>query len=250
MERARFSKAKVSAFGSTRSAAAYLVELSIVVAAYIGLAEAALMLPAITPAATPLWPPTGFALALMLLRGYRIWPAILVGCLSPYLIGGRSLIESGSVGIGTVLAAFAGTWLINRWSNGHQTLVTPAGVSKFAIISFAPTTINSSTMALAGFILANELSFSDSVVTWITWWLADAAGTILMTPVILLWAVMRLRIFSRWDLLEAIAVLIVVAVIGIVAYSPLIGSIRIGDPLELLLPYRTLLGFLALLPLM
>ncbi|HKO71659.1 MAG TPA: ATP-binding protein, partial [Bradyrhizobium sp.] len=33
-------------------------------------------------------------------------------------------------------------------------------------------------------------------------------------------------------------------------YSPLIGSIRIGDPLDLLLPYRTLLGFLALLPLM
>ena len=250
MERARFSKAKVSAFGSARSAAAYLVELSIVVAAYIGLAEAALMLPAINPAATPLWPPTGLALALMLLRGYRIWPAILVGCLSPYLIGGRSLIESGSVGIGTVLAAFAGTWLINRWSNGHQTLVTPSGVAKFAIISFAPTTIISSTMALAGFILANELSFSDSVVTWITWWLADAAGTILITPVILLWAVMRLRIFSRWDLLEAIAIFIVVAVIGIVAYSPLIGSIRIGDPLDLLLPYRTLLGFLALLPLM
>ena len=125
MERARFGKAKISAFGSARSAATYLVELSIVAASYIGLAGSALLLPAINPAATPLWPPTGFALALVLLRGYRIWPAILVGSLSPYLMADRSLLELGSVGIGTLLAAFAGTWLISRWSNGPRRLVPP-----------------------------------------------------------------------------------------------------------------------------
>ena len=250
MERARFSRAKVSAFGSARGAATYFIELSIIVASYIGLAEAALLIPAINPAATPLWPPTGFALALMLLRGYRIWPAVLIGCLSPYFIGGRSLTDSGSVGISTLVAAFAGTWLINRWSNGHQTLVTPSGVAKFAIISFAPTTMISSGIALAGFIISNELSPSDSVVTWVTWWLADATATIIITPVILLWAVMRLRIFSKWDLLEAVAVFIVVAVIGLGAYSPLIGSIPMSDRLDVLLPYRSLLGFLVLLPLM
>src|SRR5213076_1502004 len=122
MERAWFGKAEISAFGSARSAAIYLIELSIVAAGYIGLAGSALLLPAINPAATPLWPPTGFALALVLLRGYRIWPAILVGSLSPYLLtAGRSLLELGSVGISTLLAAFAGTWLISRWSNGRQT---------------------------------------------------------------------------------------------------------------------------------
>ena len=121
MERARFGKAKISSFGSARSAATYLVELSIVAASYIGLAESALWLPAINPATTPLWPPTGFALALVLLRGYRIWPAILVGSLTPCLMAGRPLLALGSVGISTLLAAFAGTWLISRKSNGHQT---------------------------------------------------------------------------------------------------------------------------------
>ena len=250
MERARFGKAKISAFGSARSAATYLVELSIVAASYIGLAESALLLPAINPAATPLWPPTGFALALVLLRGYRIWPAILVGSLSPYLMAGRSLLELGSVGIGTLLAAFAGTWLIGRWSNGHQTFGTPSGIAKFAIISFAPTTMISSTIALAGFILANKPGFSDSVVTWLTWWLADAAGTLVIAPVVVLWAMMPLRSFSKWNLLESVAVSILVSVIGIVAYSPLIGSNLISNDLNVLLPYRSLLGFLVLLPLM
>src|ERR1700676_2091628 len=250
MERARFGKAKISVFGSARSAATYLVELSIVVASYIGLAESALLLPAINPAATPLWPPTGFALALVLLRGYRIWPAILVGSLSPYLMAGRSLLELGSVGISTLLAAFAGTWLISRWSNGHQTFGTPSSIAKFAIISFAPTTIISSTIALAGFILANKLSFSDSVVTWLTWWLADAAGTLVIASVVVLWAMMPLRRFSKWNLLESVAVSILVSVIGIVAYSPLISSNLISNNLAVLLPYRSLLGFLVLLPLM
>src|SRR6476620_4509455 len=250
MERARFGKAKISSFGSVRSAATYLVELSIVAASYIGLAESALLLPAINPAGTPLWPPTGFALALVLLRGYRIWPAILVGSLSPYLMAGRSLAESGSVGIGTLLAAFAGTWLISRWSNGHQTFGTPSSIAKFAIISFAPTTMISSTIALAAFILANKPGFSDSVGTWLTWWLADAAGTLVIAPVVVLWAMMPLRTFSKWNLLESVAVSILVSVIGIAAYSPLIGSNLISDDLNVLLPYRSLLRFLVLLPLM
>src|SRR3979409_597908 len=106
MERARFGKAKISAFGSARSAATYVAEISIVAASYIGLAEAALLLPTINPASPPLRPTTGFALSLVLLRGYRIWPAILVGSLSPYLMAGRSLLELGSDGISTLLAAF------------------------------------------------------------------------------------------------------------------------------------------------
>jgi PAS domain S-box-containing protein len=251
MERARFGKAKIFAFGSGRSAATYLVELLIVAAIYISLAESAQLLPAINPAATPLWPPTGFALALVLLGGYRIWPAILVGAVSPYLMAGRSLLEVGSVGISTLLAAFAGTWLISRWSNGHQTFGTPSGIAKFAIISFAPTTMISSAIVLAGFILANNPGLSDSVVTWLTWWLADAAGTLVIAPVVVLWTMMPLRSSSKWkNLLESIAVSALVSIIGIVAYSPLIGSDIISNDLNVLLPYRSLLGFLVLLPMM
>jgi len=178
MERAGFGA--FSASRSASSAATYFLELSLIATSYIGLAESARLLPAMNPAATPWWPPIGFALALVLLGGYRIWPAILVGSVS-YIKAGRSLPEFGSGGIGTLLAAFAEAWLIGRWSNGRQTFDTPSGVAKFAIICFAPTTMIGSTIVLAGFILANKLSFSASVVTWLTWWLSDAAGALLIT---------------------------------------------------------------------
>jgi len=243
-------KAKTSAVGSAGSAATYLAGLSIIVASYFGLAESALLLPAINPATTPLWPPTGFALALVLLGGYRVWPAILVGPVSPYLMAGRSPFECGSVGIGTLLAALAGTWLIVRFSNGRQTFDNPSGIAKFAVICFAPTAIISSTIVLAGFILADKLDYSDAAVAWPTWWLADAVGTVVIAPVIVLWATISLRSASKWVLLESAVVSILVSFIGIVAYSPLIGSNLISDDLNVVLPHRSLLGFLVLLPLM
>jgi PAS domain S-box-containing protein len=250
MERARFGKAKIFAFGNARSAATYLVEILIVAAIFGGLAESARFLPAINPTATPLWPPTGLPLTLILLRGYRIWPAILVGAVSPYLMADRSFLELGFIGIGTLLAALTGTWLTSRWSNGYQTFATPSGIVKFAIISFAPTTMISSTIVTVGFILANEPSFFDSVVAWLTWWLADAAGALVIAPVVMLWATMPLRTSSKWNVLESIAISALVSIIGIVAYSPLIGSDLVGNDLNVLLPYRHLLGFLVLLPLM
>jgi PAS domain S-box-containing protein len=249
MERAGFGEARIFAFGSARSAATHLVEILIVAAIYGGLAESTRIIPAINPTATPLWPPTGLALALVLLRGYRIWPAILVGAVSPYLMADRSLLELGFIGIGTLLAAFAGRWLIGRWSSGYQTFATPSGIVKFAIISFAPSAMISSTIAMVGLSLASEPNVSNSDIAWLTWWLADAAGALVITPVVVLWARIPLRTSSKWAVLESIAVSAVAGIIGIVAYGRLIGS-DVFNGLNVLLPYRSLLGFLVLLPLM
>ena len=250
MEKAGVGEAKIPAFRSVPSAATYLLELLIVAASYIGLAESALVLPSINPAATPLWPPTGFALALVLLRGYRIWPAILVGSFVSYFTATRSLLESGSIVIGTLLAVLVGAWLIRRWSNGHKTFATPSKIAKFVLISFAPTALISSTIVLGGFILANKVSFSDSVITWITWWIADTTGTLIIAPVVVLWATTPLRPFSKWNLFETVTVFVLAGAIGIIAYTPLIGGELISSDPTGLLTHRSLFGFLVLLPLM
>ncbi len=250
MAKAGVRQAKILALRSVPSAATYLFELLIVAGSYIGLAESALLLPSINPAAIPLWPPTGFALALVLLRGYRIWPAILVGSFYSYLLAAPSLLESGSIVIGTLLAALVGAWLIRPWSNGHKTFATPSNIGKFALISFAPTAMISSTATLAGSILANNVSLGSSFATWVVWWLADATGILIVTPVVVLWAITPLRSISKWNLLETVVVIILATAIGVTAYSPLFGSDFISSNLNGLLPYRSLVGFLVLLPLM
>src|SRR5271156_3247652 len=155
-------------------AAAYTLELIVIATAYFGLALSGLLVPWINPTATPLWPPTGLALALMLIRGYRIWPAILVGAFFSTVVDGGALSEAACIALGTPIAALAGAWLIDRWSHGRDTLATPLGVAKFAVIAFAPTAMISPPMATVGLVLASDVGLASPVAKWTARWLADA----------------------------------------------------------------------------
>ena len=68
-------------------------------------------------------------------------------------------------------------------------------------------------------------------VTGATWWLADAAATLIIAPVIVLWATTPLRPFFKWGSLETVAVFILSIAIGVIAYSPLIGNDLISNNL-------------------
>ena len=253
MTRAGTGEASLPVLGGVLNVVDYAFELVIIAASYFSLSEAALLLPPINPAATPLWPPTGVALGLVLLRGYRVWPAILLGVFFPYAVsvinsGAASanlLLEPTAIAIGTTLAAVVGAWLINRWSYGSKTFATAPRIAKFTLIAIAPTAMISSAIAVAGLVVANDFGFADAVHTWTRWWLADAAGVVIIAPVIVLWATTPLRPVSGSSALETTAIIVAAAAIGVVAYSPAIG----GD-LNGLLPYRGMPGFLILLPLM
>jgi integral membrane sensor domain MASE1 len=68
-------------YGATgvRISAIYIIELAAIAFIYFWLVKLGLALASINPSASPVWPPTGFALAILLLRGYGVWPAIFVG---------------------------------------------------------------------------------------------------------------------------------------------------------------------------
>jgi PAS domain S-box-containing protein len=250
MTRAGTGGARFPSFSATLSAS-YLLELAIIAASYFGFAKTALLVPAINATAMPLWPPTGVALSVILLRGDRVWPAILIGSIFATAITSSpmALLDLDSNAIATMVAALAGAWLINRWSQGYKTLASPLNVARFALISFAPTAVISSGIAIAAPVLTNALGFANSPVisigTWAKWWLTDAAGIVIIAPVILLWAMTPLRRFLESSIMEAAVIIVVASAIGAVAYSPIIGG-DLNDPL----PNRDIFGFLILLPLM
>ena len=108
------------------NAAAYALELVIVAAGYVGLAATELLLPSLNPTATPLWPPTGFALALILLERFSHLAGHSVGII---FLWRHRLAHFFGAGLWRSrhahCAAAAGAWLINRWSNGRKTFETP-----------------------------------------------------------------------------------------------------------------------------
>src|SRR2546428_999452 len=97
----------------------YVVELTGIAVIYVGLAKLSLALASIHPSATPIWPPTGYALAVVLLRGYRVSPAIFLGALVANVTTAGSVGTSLAIAIGNTLESLVGAYLINRWSDGR-----------------------------------------------------------------------------------------------------------------------------------
>ncbi|MGA8695841.1 MAG: MASE1 domain-containing protein [Xanthobacteraceae bacterium] len=222
----------------------YGLEIAIVAIVYIGVARTSLLVPAAVQ--TPLWPPTGMALAIILLRGYRIWPAVLIGSFSATVITTGVLTAQGpAIAIGTTLAALAGARVINYWSYGTKTFFTPLGIARFVLIAFVPTAMLSTAGAISGQLFNTELDFNALAVTTAIWWLTDAVGSVIIAPVIVLWATTPLRTSAKLDLAETAGIILAAATVGAIAFLPVT-----IESLKVLLPYQSVCGFLILLPLM
>src|SRR5262245_61281175 len=84
---------------------------------YFALAKGGLALASINPSATPIWPPTGFALAAVLLWGYRAWPAIFAAAVIANATTAGSIATAIAIATGNSLEAVVGAFFINRCSN-------------------------------------------------------------------------------------------------------------------------------------
>lgn len=218
----------------------YAGDLVAIGAIYFALAKGGLALASIHPSATPIWPPTGVALAAVLLRGYRIWPAIFAAAMVANATTAGSVATSMGIATGNSLEAVAGAYLINRWSGGCNTFSTPNSVAKFVLICVVIATPMSASIGLTSLATVGYIEPKNFADAWITWWLGDATGALVITPVIVLWAAGHHYAFSRNEFLETVSVLATAAVVGLIAFSPLIEQTPGRDPL----------GFLAILPML
>lgn len=151
-----------------------------------------------------------------------------------------SVATSMGIATGNSLEAVAGAYLINRWSGGCNTFSTPNSVAKFALICVVVATPISASIGLTSLATAGYIEPKNFADAWITWWLGDATGALVITPVVVLWAAGHHYAFSRNEFLETVSVLATAAVVGLIAFSPLIEQTPGRDPL----------GFLAILPML
>jgi two-component sensor histidine kinase len=212
-------------------------------AAYIGIglgyfafAKAGLMLASINPSATPVWPPTGLAVASILLLGPRIGPAIFAAAWLANQTTTGDPASSLAIAFGNTLEALVAGMLIGRWAGGASSFEAPASVLRFIGICLAIATPISATIGVSS-LLASGLADAAMVpAIWTTWWLGDFAGALIVAPAVVLWT--RLGSGRAPDLEEA-SVYVASVLIGIVAFSPLFEQTIV----------RGALAFLAVLPL-
>ena len=86
--------------------------IGILTVVYFTAARFGLSLAAMHKSVSLVWPPTGIALAAVLLFGYRIWPGIALGAFLVNASTGVGLAVSAAIATGNTLEALAGAYLL------------------------------------------------------------------------------------------------------------------------------------------
>jgi len=82
--------------------------------------------------------------------------------------------------------------------------------------------------------LGGHASWSRFGEIWLTWWLGDMAGALVVTPALFLWAADRTRRLTRPGAIELALVLVSVALVGGFVFNGLAPARMSGYPLEFL----------------
>jgi len=164
------------------------VAIPLVAIAYAGVAAISLAL-AIPPGyASAIWPPAGIALAAWLAFGGAIWPGILLGAVIANLgVIGTPVPVALAIGAGNAAEAIVAGLLIRRFIGVRHRFEQPAAVWKFALIAFGAALI-AATNGVATLALAGQIPWTEFGRHWLTWWLGDATGIVIVAPLLLCWS--------------------------------------------------------------
>jgi signal transduction histidine kinase len=177
-----------------------------------------LMLASLHASASPVWPAAGMALAALLLFGYRMWPAIFVGAFLVNVTTAGNVATSFCIALGNTLEALAGAFLVNRFAGGKNVFDRPQGVFKFAIAA-AISTVLSPVFGVTSLALAGFADWANYGAIWVTWWLGDATGDLVFTPLILLWGIRLKLCWKKGEAVEVAVLLLLLALLSAVVFG-------------------------------
>ncbi|MFJ9543216.1 MASE1 domain-containing protein [Streptomyces sp. NPDC101225] len=133
---------------------------------------------------TPIWPPTGVAVACLLLFGLRTWPGIALGAL--FVVMSITSLQPAVIGtlVGNTAAPVFAYYLLRRVGFHNDLGRLRDGFALVFLGAFTATLISATTGA-GLLVLTGKLAASGFWVAWSAWWAGDAMGVLIVTPVLL-----------------------------------------------------------------
>jgi serine phosphatase RsbU (regulator of sigma subunit)/integral membrane sensor domain MASE1 len=170
--------------------AQYLVELVLVLVAYFLGGTVGLAIPFTTGNVSPVWPPSGIALAAMLMAGYRIWPAVTIGAFLVNFFTPIPPLAALGIAVGNTLGPLAGAWLLRRLPSFHplrpiRSLTRLKDVLGLIFFAALGATAISATLGCIVLSLTPVNPWSSFGKAWLIWYLGDAMGVLIVTPLLL-----------------------------------------------------------------
>lgn len=192
----------------------YVFNLAVFGLAYFVTAKLGLTLSYIHPSASSVWAPTGIAIATFTILGFRYWPGAFIAAFTVNYLTAGSWATSLGIAAGNTLEGLVGAALITQVAGGRKVFETPQNVLRYMMFVALGATTISPTMGTISLALAGYAPWAHFAKIWLTWWLGDASGALIMGPFLILWADVKPFQQDRWRTLEWVALLSTVFIIS------------------------------------
>jgi PAS domain S-box-containing protein len=153
------------------------------------------------------WPPSGIALASLLVWGYRVWPGIFLGAFLVSITTPGSVATALGIAAGNTLEALLDAWVINRFANGARAFERAKTTFIFVLLGPILSSVVSATTGVISLITGGLARSDEASPIWFTWWVGDAVGDLIIAPLLLLWITQPRPRLTRSQIAEAGALL-------------------------------------------
>ncbi|MBM9623277.1 MASE1 domain-containing protein [Streptomyces zhihengii] len=133
---------------------------------------------------TPLWPPTGIALAALLWMGLSVWPGIVIGALATIATISSVSVDALAILAGNTLAPVA-AYLMLRIADFRPALDRLRDGVALVFLGALAGMLISATAGAGTLVMSGSLAPDDFWPIWAAWWAGDAMGVLVVTPMLL-----------------------------------------------------------------
>jgi integral membrane sensor domain MASE1 len=176
-----------------------LALLAFLTLCYFISARVGLRLALVQPYATPVWLPAGGAIVALLLFGYRVWPAVLVGSFLGHISTLGLVSTSFLIPVGATLEGLAGAYLVNKFAHGVKAFDSTKDVFLFVLFACICAPSINVAVGISVNYFSGRANLMDSALAVLTWWLSHGIGVLVVAPFLIL---LFRGSHHRMDLLE------------------------------------------------
>jgi two-component system, NtrC family, sensor kinase len=176
----------------------HLIAVTVIAAVYDITAELGRFLASTPDNVTPVWPPDGFALAALLMLGYRVWPGIWIGAFFANIWAfldktnaasiAISIAIASSIAVGTTLSTILGNFLLHKFARHRHLFDRPQNVLKFVVMGGMVGPIISASVGITALCVRGIVPWEDWGMNWFIWWISNVGGILIFTPLVLIWS--------------------------------------------------------------
>ena len=208
------------------------IEIALLALAYVAVAKAGLTLDAVNRFAALVWPPSGLALAALLLGGTRLWAGVFWGALAINLWQGAPIGVASGIAVGNALQAVVGAYVMRRWGAFERSFENVRHVFALTLGAALLSTLVGATFGVASLAIGGSVDTAQHAsVTWRVWWIGNALGDLIVGAFLLSWARAERVELGRARRAEAALLTIVLCAIGVaIFFSPPIRGSPVVSP--------------------